>query len=184
MKWNGNIVGKIQVPLNKRCTMDGLVPSDTPVALNGGLPNYQARANYATEMPFFWQVPAGLIARIDVLVVRIEDSGTIDMDSYGNGIALTAPNGIGIHVDDNTGTSINDLMQGLKIRRNADWDDFADAVPKAYGAGNQIFTARIRIDNEIRLVDQQRVAFKLLGNFSGLTFHQFIIGGYYENVWH
>lgn len=180
----GNITGQIQVPLNKRLTMDGLIPTNTPVVANGSLPNYQARANYATEMKFYWQVPAGLVARIDTLRIRIEDGGSIDMDSYGNGISLTGSNGIGLHIEDSAGTSINDLMQGLKIQRNPDWDDFGHAVPDSYGAGNQAFILDITIKHPIRLINQQRVAFRLLGDFSGLTYHCFIVGGIYENVWH
>jgi len=52
-----------------------------------------ATGNYAeSPVSFFIQPPAGEVFRLNRMLVHIEDSGTFDSGSYGNGITLT--NGI------------------------------------------------------------------------------------------
>ncbi len=178
--------GKIQVPINKPLTENGLgVPNTPDNAGNPNISNNNANDNYSlTQGNFYWICPAGLIARINKLKVLIEDVGTMDSGRYGNGILLTGSEGILIHVLNSDGTLANDISIGLRIQKNPQWGRFSFARISKYGSGNEFVGVDLTLDDPIRMQPGQSINFLLDGNFSALVSHEFWIGGIYENAWH
>lgn len=143
-----------------------------------------AIGNYSGGQEIFYiQPPAGTIYRLARMLVFVEDSGSFDSGSYGNGIVLT--NGIEVRVQDGSGT-ISDMTNGIPVKTNPHWKRLCyDAVRSNYGTGNESLGVRwtftkagqfIRLDGD----SNERLEVLLEDDFSGLVAHNFLVQGYIE----
>lgn len=136
----------------------------------------------ATEI-FYIQPPAGVVYRVARMLVFVQDVGTFDSGSYGNGITLAS--GIEIRVADDIET-ISDMTDGNPVKVNPHWARLCyDTAHSSYGSGNESLAARwtftkagpyIRLDGD----NNERLEVVLNDNFSGLVDQAFLVQGYIE----
>ena len=132
---------------------------------------------------FYIQPPAGSVYRLARMLPFVEDFGTFDSGSYGNGITLA--NGIAIRVQDDNGT-ILDLLDGLPIQINTHWARMCyDMSVSSFGVGNEYLHARwtfAKSGQMIRLVgdNNERLEVVLNDDFSDLVSQYFMVQGYIE----
>jgi hypothetical protein len=132
---------------------------------------------------FYIQPPPGAVYRIARLLPFVEDQGTFDSGSYGNGITLT--NGISIRVQNDSGTIV-DLLDGLPIKLNTHWARICyDMSISSFGTGNEYLHARwtfAKSGQMIRLVgdNNERLEVVLNDDFSDLVSQYFMVQGYIE----
>ena len=132
---------------------------------------------------FYIQPPAGQIYRISRMIPFVEDAGTFDSGSYGNGITLT--NGITVRVQDDNGTVL-DLTNGLPVKLNTHWARLCfDLTISKCGTGNEYLHARwtfAKSGQMIRLVgdNNERLEVVLNDDFRDLVSQYFMVQGYVE----
>ena len=142
-----------------------------------------AIGNYSTPTIFYIQPPAGTIYRLSRMLPFVEDVGTFDSGSYGNGITLT--NGITVRVQDDSGTLL-DLTDGLPIKLNTHWARLCyDMAISKFGTGNEYLHARwtfAKSGQMVRLVgnNNERLEVVLNDDFSDLVSQYFMVQGYIE----
>ena len=143
-----------------------------------------AIGNYSvTQGIFYIQPPSDDVFQINRLIVFVQDTGSFDSGSYGNGITLT--NGITVRVQNNQGT-FSDLTAGSPIKINPHWKRLCyDANVSAYGLGDESLGVRwtfskagypIRLDGG----SYDRIEVLLDDNFTGLVDHTFLVQGFVE----
>lgn len=132
---------------------------------------------------FYIQPPAGGVYRLARMLPFVEDVGSFDSGSYGNGITLA--NGISIRVQNDSGT-ILDLLDGLPIQLNTHWARICyDMTISSFGQGNEYLHARwtfAKSGQMIRLVgdNNERLEVVLNDDFSDLVSQYFMVQGYIE----
>lgn len=126
------------------------------------------------------QPPAGEIYHLNRLMVYIEDVGTFDSGSYGNGISLT--NGVKFRISDNSGV-LHD-MTPINIKKNVHWDrTFFDVKINNYGTGNEALIGRWTFANDygapviLNGDNNERLEVVLEDDFTGLVEHYFLTKG-------
>jgi len=132
---------------------------------------------------FYIQPPPGTIYRLSRMIPFVEDTGSFDSGSYGNGITLT--NGILMRIQNDSGT-ILDLLDGLPIHINTHWARLCyDMTVSTFGLGNEYLHARwtfskagqyIRLDGD----SNERLEVVLNDDFSDLVSQYFKVEGYIE----
>ena len=139
---------------------------------------YQAGAEI-----FYIQPPTGQVYRLSRILPFVEDAGTFDSGSYGNGITLT--NGITVRVQNDSGTIV-DLTDGLPVKLNTHWARLCyDLTISKFGTGNEYLHARwtfAKSGQMIRLVgdNNERLEVVLHDDFSDLVSQYFMVQGYIE----
>jgi len=139
-----------------------------------------AQGNYsggATD--FFIQPPIGEIYDLDRVIIQIEDSGSLDAGSYGNGISLS--NGITVTKQDSAGNVLIDLLDGVNVFTNGDWARYNyDLASTDFGSGANYLHIRWSFNKTgsgIILQNQEKFVITLNDNFSGLNGHYFMMQG-------
>ena len=129
------------------------------------------------------QPPSGEVFHVHRLLVFVQDAGTFDSGSYGNGITLT--NGIAVRVQNNEGT-YSDLTAGLPVKINPHWKRLCyDVDISTYGQGDEAMGARwtfSKAGHPIRLDggSGDRLEVLLDDDFTGLIDHTFLVQGFVE----
>ena len=119
--------------------------------------------------------------RIDVhrMLIFIEDSGSFDSSSYGNGISMSNGIEVGVYYDD--GTQIQDLLDGKPIQINPDWSRVCyDTALSAYGQGDETLTVRWTFDRTgtpITLGAGTYIGITINDDLTGLIDHTFQLQG-------
>ncbi len=132
---------------------------------------------------FYIQPPAGTIYIIERMIVFVEDAGTFDSGSYGNGITLAT--GVVVRIQNDSGT-LHDLTAGIAIKTNPQWGQCCyDAVVSKYGSGNESLSVRWTFAKggyPLRLIgdNNERLEILLHDDFTDLVQHTFKIEGYIE----
>jgi hypothetical protein len=140
----------------------------------------EATGNYAgapVDFEFVNNTPRRV--RLWRMIVYVEDSGTLDAGSYGNGVTLT--NGISIFTE-YRGKTI-DITDGNPVKTNANWPRLChDLAVHDFGSGNNSYTVRFTFANSgtpVYLCGGDRFYLRLNDNFSGLESHTFVLQGHY-----
>ena len=178
-------IGSITSPISISSTG----PQKTLIAqyldTNGdGTGTQSAVGNYASAAEIFYiQPPAGTVYRLSRMLPFVEDVGSFDSGSYGNGITLT--NGIVVRIQNDSGTLV-DLTAGLPIQLNTHWArQCYDMTISTFGQGNEYLHARwtfsksgqyIRLDGD----NNERLEMVFNDSFTGLVSHYFMVQGYIE----
>jgi hypothetical protein len=148
-------------------------------------------ADYSsTPGRFYIKPPAGSVYRIARLLVHIQDSGAFAAGDYGNGISLTGSQGVYLrqYTDGTTTrTEVVDFMNSQPVQSNAEWGARCyDLSLDDFGSGDNFLNVRwtfTKAGQFIRLVgdDEDFLEIELIGDFSGLTDHEFFVQGYIES---
>lgn len=142
--------------------------SVTPLSLR-----YEANNDGASEIIY-----------IERMIVKIQDTGTLDADTYGNGISLT--NGIRVYIRNSADTILEELTS-YPITSTGDWAGHChDATHHAFGVGDEILSvrwtfARSGLPVILKATEGEYLEVYLNDNFTGLVEHKFIIQGHYDN---
>jgi len=142
-----------------------------------------AVGNYAGAVEEFYIEPgAGECFNLTRLIVTIEDAGGGTAQEYGNiGAALT--NGIEVIVENEDGTTIMDLTDGVPVKSNGDWARLCyDVNWLDKGSGNDYITVRwtfAKSGSDITLEEGQRLTVQLNDSLVGLITHYFLVQGTY-----
>ena len=141
--------------------------------------NVDMVGNYSSNpLDFKYTVPEGKLLYVYSLTVTIEDNGSLDAGSYGNGIALT--NGLKFGILTRSGEIVSATIQ-KPITTNASWATYAhDLVVHDFGSGNNTLTIRYLFERDgipIKVASGQSLAVQLNDNFSGLRGHLCKFGG-------
>lgn len=112
-------------------------------------------------------------------VVYVEDAGTFDSGSFGNGISLT--NGISLAIYDSNDNVVLDLMAGKNITTNPHWGSLCERLElSSYGAGNESLTAHFDFNTTMPCLyigPNQYLGITIADDLTGLVdFHFFGIG--------
>jgi hypothetical protein len=143
----------------------------------------QAISGYSNSTQMFYQPDAGKIAYIRRMIVHVQDTGGFDAAKYGNNLDFAFGIGVGVYTGSGA-TLVNDLVDGNKIKTNADWGHVCyDVSLVDFGIGDEFLQVRwtfgksgqiIRLDGD-RL---DRFAITLDDNMTGLNDHRFVLQGY------
>lgn len=155
------------------------------LTVNGdGTGNGNANGNYASGAEdFYIECPAGKTFIIHRMMVKVEDSGAFDVESYGNGITLT--NGINVLREKN---GVETAITSTPIYSNGDWSGHCfDTRVDTYGSGDNQLSARWSFDKfggPIFLGVGDKIIVRLNDTFTGLVSHEFIVEGeFYDKVY-
>jgi len=126
---------------------------------------------------------SGETLKLSRMIIFLTDVGSLDADSYGNGITLT--NGIEMKVM--RGASVLwDITDGIPITANHDWKRLChDELLSTYGAGNESISWRYTFTKDsngkpliLDGANSEELHIILSDDFSGLLEHYFRIGIY------
>ena len=112
----------------------------------------------------------------------VEDGGSIDSGSYGNGIALT--NGIRVYLK-NSSDEVMQEFTAFPIKTNAHWAAHChDLTVHDFGTGNGLESIRWTFSKSgqpiiVKFDQGEYFEVYLNDNFSGLVNHTFIVQGKY-----
>lgn len=122
----------------------------------------------------------------DFLVTHIavvySDNGGFDAGAFGNNITLT--NGIQLHILDDSGAVIRDLMEGHTVHTNGEWATHAESINLTdFGAGDNYLAVHFEFLGQwgapITIRNGNAIAMSLQDDFSGLnTFEAYVAGVY------
>lgn len=165
-----------------------------PLSKNGDKVTFSAIENYADSggtapqglTKFFIAPPEDEIWFINRMIIQIRDTGSLDAESYGNGLKLT--NGVRIFQEDKDANNILDMMFGLSVDTNAGWGIWAfNTYFSSYGSGDEFLTVEwsfARFGVPIVLQGDPEYGHKLVATFnddlSGLNEHFFFCHGWIE----
>lgn len=147
--------------------------------------NYSDAGDGVTE--FKITPAAGEIFEINRMIISLSDVGSLDSDSYGNGITLT--NGISVVLGNDTGV-LYTLTNGDPIKTNSNWGHLCyDVNVLEFGQGNEHLVVRwtftkgyggpFTLDGD----HGDYLAVILNDSFVGLTEHRFHVQGE-EKAWY
>lgn len=147
--------------------------------------NVDATGNYLTDTFFaIKHIEGDNPIFVNRIITTIQDSGSVDAASYGNGIALT--NGILLQKIDKNNNIIIDFTAGQSILTNTDWGtNCFDVKPSEFGGGNNYVLAKWTLTKDsngkgLRLEDGERLVMRLKDDFTGLVGHKFKGVGYVD----
>ncbi|MBW2647249.1 MAG: hypothetical protein JRE23_13960 [Deltaproteobacteria bacterium] len=127
---------------------------------------------------FKFTVPENSILYVYNLIITIEDQGSLDAGSYGNGVALT--NGLQFGVLRRSGELEATTLQ-VPIKTNASWASYAhDLQVHDFGSGNNTLTVHYNFEREgipIKIKSGQALVLRLSDDFSALKGHLCKFGG-------
>jgi len=147
-----------------------------------GTGTINAVGNYAAAATEFKLAPpAGERYEVGCVLITIKDSGSLDADLYGNGVALT--NGIDFHLEEN-GVNILDLFAGQTVKTNANWASHTfEYSVITHGSGDNFIIAKWKVCEALGEAlsldgdDNEELILTLNDNFTGLTGHTFLAHG-------
>lgn len=126
-----------------------------------------------------YTVGAGDTLELERMIVFIKDTGTFDADLYGNGAVLT--NGILVKVVYADGSDDLDLLDGLPIKTNGEWQGLChDFNHNKIGTGDEVASVRWTFAKSgAPLVLETGDSFQVTiqDNLTVLTDHRFQIQG-------
>ena len=132
---------------------------------------------------FYIQCPENTNLFISKLVIQVEDSGTFDSSSYGNGIELT--NGIKIIFEDADSGEL-DLTADFPIITNVDYAKYdKNLFLSTFGTGNEYLNFTydfFSLGRPIRLLPGEKWIIRLNDDFEALVSHTFNIQGLRRNL--
>lgn len=137
----------------------------------------------STQQVFKYVPKSGDKTFLHRLIIHVEDSGSFDSGSYGNGITLT--NGVGVEVRKITDDSVVlDLMDGVPVTKNPEWGRFCyDVDISSYGAGTESLTARWTFEKSgqpLFIQDDEYFCVTINDDLTGLVEQYFNIQGVVE----
>lgn len=117
---------------------------------------------------------------INRLIIFIKDSGSVDAGFYGNNITLT--NGISIKKENQSGTLIKDITDGMPIMANGCYAKFGFSVSDiSFGSGLNflhVILTFTKNGSPLTLQPDEQLAIYLNDDFSKLEAHTFRAGAY------
>ena len=119
-------------------------------------------------------------AFIERMIVKIEDSGTLDSGKYGNGIDIT--NGIRVYLK-NRANQVMQEFTAFPIITFGDWQGHChDLNHINFGSGNEIVSVRWTFSKSgqpigINFEAGEYLEVYLNDNFTGLVHHRFTVQG-------
>lgn len=146
----------------------------------------------ATAKKFFVGPPSGQNYEISGLNLNLVTAGDVTSDGYGDGAELT--NGISVTLEDSNGTVLLDLLDGIKIKSNADWGRLIDfdtiidrGVGNAHLPGKGYFPLLFLSPLKLFGTNGDRLVLTFNDNFSGtgsnvMLEHDFSVTGRIERV--
>lgn len=166
-----------------------------------GSGNTNATGDYsASATTFCFSSESGRDAKLDRLVVYVEDQGAIYGQGYGAVSASALTNGITVKLLTSTGGTSLDFTGGIPIKDNMAWARLGDGQSGANAAltggsvavyGGASATERaayvVNIPLEIggvplRVRSGWKLAITLNDDFSALIAHRFAVSGFYEDA--
>jgi len=134
----------------------------------------------STAKDYMLRPLTGHYLKVARMIVSIEDAGTFDSASYGNGISMT--NGISVGVfDAETDVLKQDLLGGEPVKTNADWVRHChDLSLHNFGTGNPVATIRWTFEKSgdfIYLSNDEYLKISIRDNLTALVNHQFFLNG-------
>lgn len=148
------------------------------LSTNGdGSGDIEAIGNYSIPTEFYISPAENTTLELHRLLIHLTDTGSLDANSYGNGISLT--NGVQLSVTDSSGTRI---LTNPTIFTNSDWGKQCyDAQVLAFGQGDESLNARWTFTRAgvpfILKEPSHRLSIILNDDFTGLNEHNFIVQG-------
>jgi len=147
---------------------------------DGTFQDINANGDYSGAPRFFILEPEpDEIFRVNYLAVHVQDSGSLDTGSYGNGIVLT--NGIEVKAEKRGGEI--DLTEQKKIFTNLDWRSYCrEETISTYGTGDNMAMWVMDFDEAMDapfILDGsqgEKIIIALNDDFSGLHGHFFRFG--------
>lgn len=133
-----------------------------------------------TPTKFLIKPAPGEVFTIARMLGHVEDSGTFDSGSYGNGIVLTN----GITVSYKCGVREVDLMDGMSVITNADWAGVCyDVNISSFGLGNEYLNFRWTFEKTGTWIELNgdygdELCVNLNDNFTALVGQYFTVQGY------
>ena len=151
----------------------------TLTGVAGGEEN--AIGDYTTPDIFYWTATDHI--RIHQMSVLIQDSAVAAV-KYGNLTALT--NGMHVrHYD--SAFAILETFNDIAIKNNAGWALYADDMREhVFGTGDAFVLAHWHFKEDgtpLRIEPGEHFGIALSDNMTGLTRHNFVIQGQYENLY-
>ena len=149
-----------------------------------GTGTVNATGDYSSGAEQFYIAPgAGVIHKIHRLIVSVGDGTGMQAEEYGNlGSALS--NGIRIEVQDDIGTTLNELDGGLNVTTNAEWGRLCyDVDVKTWGSGDELLLVRWTFDRAGGPIvldgdNDDRLTVIVNDDLQGLLSHHFMVQGH------
>lgn len=159
------------------------VPDVDYLDTNGdGTGSINANGNYATPTTFFYAPPAGEVAVIEKMIIHIASKGLFTLDGYGSIPAGTITTGYDI-IFRRLGTVVTKLNNGKPIVSNADLAHI-NTDYRLINYANNYDASNVSLDaasfgGPLFMVGdlQDQLEITLLGDYSGLEDHHFILYG-------
>lgn len=130
-----------------------------------------------TPVTFKVTAAANELLIVNRAIIFIKDSGSLDADSYGNGLALT--NGITGSVIKSDATEIPMFGQH-PVKTNGDWAAYCyDIADHSFGIGDSILSARYTFTRDggpIGLMPGDSLEVYINDDLTGLTGHHIRLG--------
>lgn len=148
------------------------------LSTNGdGSGDTNAVGNYVSATEFYISPAVNKTLEIHRLLVHLTDTGSLDANTYGNGVVLT--NGIQISLTNGTGTR---FITTNPITNNGDWGSQCyDSQALVFGQGDESLNARwtfTRAGVPLTLTSpSHRLSVILNDDFTGLNEHVFTVQG-------
>ncbi len=146
-----------------------------------------ALGDYGSSSQIFRIKPgAGVVYRINRIIIHLDDVGSITSGGYGAMSALT--NGVKISILNTSDADIVDLTDGVPVKANGDFAAYChDLSLQDFGGGVNMFTVRWTFGNHgtfVRLDGDagESLAVTLNDSFTGLVEHRFMAQGYIETT--
>lgn len=156
------------------------------LTVNGdGTGTSNANGNYSSAAEdFYIECPANSTIMINRMIVKLEDTGAFDVESYGNGVSLT--NGVRVFHERR---GVEHEITATPIFTNGDWAGHCfDTRVDAYGQGDEQLSARWSFDRfggPLFLQVGDKFIVRLEDNFTGLVAHEFIAeGSFFDKVYY
>lgn len=128
-----------------------------------------------TPVEFTFTPPGDAPVLLSRMIVLLGDTGSLDTDAYGNGVALAT----GIEVE----AGGLDLLAGEPIKANLDWAGYChDIVFHDFGGSTtRYFTVRWTFSasgKQVRLDPGEEFVVRINDDLTGLAYHRFMVQGH------
>jgi len=134
--------------------------------------------NYsAGSTDFYITANPGKVLYLARVNINVQDGGSIDSNSYGNGVLLTN----GVKLIESIGGVENQL--GIPIITNSDYSLLAgvDINPLTFGSGDSYLAVRFtfsKLGRPLVITENDKFIIRLEDDFTALTGHKFMMQGY------
>lgn len=162
----------------RNLTSQSVIPFTQRLDLLGdGTGTTNANGNYVVPTRFRLIPAAGELIVVHELHIYVEDGGSLDSGTYGNGLVLVN----GIRAELKQGPTTVGLTNN-NVMNNSHWTRVTfNTQTLTFGGGNEAIAWRWDIANmhvPLALTDNDELALILQDNFTGLVSHSFSVRGY------